>query len=174
MNNNKLIGDFMGVVFHDDENQYYNADGLHIGNTLQYHTSWDWLMPVAKKCINPEDNTEGWDKLAVALTTCDIDEVYQAVVEFIKEQSNDNKLIGDFMDIQNTGLSVYAEHAYQYDSSWDWLIPVVNKIENEGFDPHGIIDNALGGRGIEDVHDACVTLIKAYNNEEKENTKRVR
>ena len=47
--------------------------------------TWDWLMPVAKKCINPEDNTEGWDKLAVALTTCDIDEVYQAVVEFIKE-----------------------------------------------------------------------------------------
>ena len=47
--NNKLIAEFMRVVFHDDENQYYNADGLHIGNTLQYHTSWDWLMPVVEK-----------------------------------------------------------------------------------------------------------------------------
>ena len=27
----------MGVVFHDDENQYYNANGLHIGNKLQFH-----------------------------------------------------------------------------------------------------------------------------------------
>ena len=49
MKDNKLIAEFMGVVFHDDENQYYNADGLHIGNTLQYHTSWDWLMPVVEK-----------------------------------------------------------------------------------------------------------------------------
>ena len=167
MNDNKLIGDFMGVVFHDDENQYYNADGLHIGNTLQYHTSWDWLMPVLMKISDMLEATH-------YPLYRSIDEAYDEAVKFIKEQSNDNKLIGDFMDIQNTGLSVYAEHAYQYDSSWDWLIPVVNKIENEGFDPHGIIDNALGGRGIEDVHDACVTLIKAYNNEEKENTKRVR
>ena len=56
---------------------------------LQYHTSWDWLMPVAKKCINPEDNTEGWDNLAVALTTCNIEKVYQAVVEFIKEYNSE-------------------------------------------------------------------------------------
>ena len=76
-----------------------------------------------------------------------------------------NKLIGDFMDIRNTGLSVYKESAYKYHESWDWLMPVVDKIEIEGFDPHGLIDNALGSREIEDVHDACVTLIKAHNSE---------
>ena len=69
MNNNKLIAEFMGL------------SGRCNG---KYDKSWDWLMPVAKKCINPEDNTEGWDNLAVALTTCNLDEVYQAVVEFIK------------------------------------------------------------------------------------------
>ena len=66
------------------------------------------------------------------------------------------------------------EAHHNYHTSWDWLMPVVDKIEIEGFDPHGIIDNALGSREIEDVHNACVKLIKAYNNEEKENTKRVR
>ena len=77
MNNNKLIAEFMDL----------RSTGMSIykESEYKYHTSWDWLMPVAKKCINPEDNTEGWDKLAVALTTCDIDEVYQAVVWFIQE-----------------------------------------------------------------------------------------
>ena len=44
-------------------------------------------------------------------------------------------------------------------------MPVVEKIENDGLDPHEMIDNALGSRKIEDVHDTCVALIKAYNNE---------
>jgi len=53
--NNKLIAKFMGVVFHDDENQYYDNNGLYIGEDLQYHSSWDWLMPVVDK-INTMDD----------------------------------------------------------------------------------------------------------------------
>ena len=49
MENNKLIAEFMGVVFHDDENQYYSSDGIYMV-IHQYHTSWDWLMPVIDKC----------------------------------------------------------------------------------------------------------------------------
>ena len=71
MKDNKLIAEFMSAEY----------TGTRVKD---YDTSWDWLMPVVEKCINPEDNTEGWDNLAVALTTCNIDEVYQAVVEFIK------------------------------------------------------------------------------------------
>ena len=79
MKDNKLIAEFMGVVFHDDENQYYNADGLHIGNTLQYHTSWDWLMPVISKIV--EDYGEGWS----FEEGYDLEVRYQSVVNFIKE-----------------------------------------------------------------------------------------
>ena len=49
MKENKLIAEFMGVVFHDDENQYYSSDGMYIDDTLKYHTSWNWLMPVIEK-----------------------------------------------------------------------------------------------------------------------------
>ena len=73
-----------------DENGKYT----YCNSLLRYNDQWNWLMPVAKKCINPEDNTEGWDNLAVALTTCNIDEVYQAVVEFIKEHNEINRLVG--------------------------------------------------------------------------------
>ena len=88
---NKLIAEFMGVVFHDDENQYYNADGLHIGNTLQYHTSWDWLMPVIEKCyhIGAGENEIGDITHAIldydiASTKNQAKVIHQAAVEFIK------------------------------------------------------------------------------------------
>ena len=88
MDNNKLIAEFMGHTFADYDlgGLHYLIDGNYVEyNSLQYDASWDWLIPVAKKCINPEDNTKGWDNLAISLTTCNIEEVYQAVVEFIKE-----------------------------------------------------------------------------------------
>ncbi len=88
MESNKLIAEFMGVVFHDDENQYYNADGLHIGNTLQYHSSWNWLMLVVEKI---EQVHEGVPKELIHLSLLSTrDEVYNAVVEFINQLNNLN------------------------------------------------------------------------------------
>ena len=61
-----------------------------------------------------------------------------------------------------------------YNKSWDWLMPVIEKIENDGLDPHGMIDNSLRKnnqkrwRSIEDLHNVAVYLINIYNNEEKE------
>lgn len=101
--NNKMIAEFMEVVFHDDENQYYNADGLHIGNTLQYHTSWDWLMPVLNKIrsFDCEFDIEqigvfevsyggNWIGKSISHYEFDLDLTYEAVVEFIN-QYNKNK-----------------------------------------------------------------------------------
>ena len=76
-----------------------------------------------------------------------------------------NKLIAESMGVGKLHEAQSSNQWNQYHTSWDCLMPVVDKIEIEGFDPHGLIDNALGSREIEDVHDACVTLIKAHNSE---------
>ena len=81
MNENELIAEFMGVVFHDDENQYYDNNGLYIGEELRYHKDWNWLMPVIDKCYQEHMSK----RIANAVMTCDIDTTYKAVVEFIKE-----------------------------------------------------------------------------------------
>ncbi len=89
--NKKLIAEFMGVVFHDDENQYYNADGLHIGNTLQYHTSWNWLMPVVERI---EQVHEGVPKQLLHLSLFSTRaEVHKAVVEFIEWYNEQDRFI---------------------------------------------------------------------------------
>ena len=52
---------------------------------LEYHNSWDWLMPVVEKCYdNGADENEVGD-ITHALLDCDIDHTYRAVVEFINQ-----------------------------------------------------------------------------------------
>ena len=76
MNNNKLIAEFMGVGKH------YEAQSSNMFN--QYHTDWNRLMPVIDKCYQEHMSKH----IADAVMTCNIDEVYQVVVNFIKEQNN--------------------------------------------------------------------------------------
>ena len=75
---NKLIAEFMGVGKH------YEAQSSNMFN--QYHTSWDWLIPVVQKI---EQDCEGvpQEMLNISLYS-DINEVYKTVVEFIKDQNN--------------------------------------------------------------------------------------
>ena len=98
-------------------------------------------------------------------------------------KDKDNKLIALFMGLEEDGVDGYLvdmdkDYGYQiihescflYNSSWDWLMPVVEKIENDGLDPHGMIDNSLRKnkqkrwRSIEDLHNVAVYLISIYNN----------
>ena len=93
--NNKLIAEFMeletpdGVYF-----EYLTKDGERSKLThfmlLKYHLSWDWLMPVANEIIKSRDEQNAdWDltDLKYALCTTNIEWVYKAVVEFIKENN---------------------------------------------------------------------------------------
>ena len=49
--------------------------------SMQYHSSWDWLMPVIDKCYQEHMSKH----IADAVMTCDKDKAYQAVIEFINE-----------------------------------------------------------------------------------------
>ena len=93
MTYNKLIAEFMGYentgTLNNPMYEYYDndfQDGSYKIKDLQYHKSWDWLMPVVVECFERFGNTDTIDymKLNDALLTCNIEELYKTVVEFIK------------------------------------------------------------------------------------------
>ena len=76
---NELIAEFMNL----------RSTGLSIykESDYKYHKSWDWLMPVVKKCFCTGDNTFEWDAIMDAMWTCDIKIVHSVVVEFINQHN---------------------------------------------------------------------------------------
>ena len=48
MKDNKLIAEFMGA---EHVKMFRGALSQHTFDGVQYHTSWDWLMPVVEKCL---------------------------------------------------------------------------------------------------------------------------
>ena len=85
-NNNKLIAEFMGV------GKLHEAQSSNQWN--QYHTSWDWLMPVVLKCKESVDYCSDDNALEYhniedeMLSQLSIEDTYQAVVKFIKIYSD--------------------------------------------------------------------------------------
>ena len=89
--NNKLIAEFMKEVILNGVGHDFDQF-----NDLKYHYSWDWLMPVIKKClnINEEENDE-WEKqyenIDDTFYQVEIIQTYQAVIEFIKWYNKEGK-----------------------------------------------------------------------------------
>ncbi len=94
MKDNKLIAEFMGfqqtnLGWYDNlETIKFNSDG-NTFDELKYHSSWDWLMAVVEKCFDRLMEDDNWDDLSFclndALLTTNIDEVYKAVINIIKQ-----------------------------------------------------------------------------------------
>ena len=92
MKDNKLIAEFMGMTYGDPNDNSIMTQTTPQGNeivpieSMNYHKSWDWLMPVVDKCfdIHLEHSDDLSFLLNDALLTTNIDEVYKAVVNFIK------------------------------------------------------------------------------------------
>ena len=90
MTNNKLIAEFMGVDYVDIDTYLEN------NKELQYHTSWDWLMPVIHRIrdhVNVDMGFEEFDDWRENFKQIDpynysLEQCYKAVVEFIKEYND--------------------------------------------------------------------------------------
>tara|TARA_R100000808_G_C2097131_1_gene115486 strand:+ start:501 stop:815 length:315 start_codon:yes stop_codon:yes gene_type:complete len=89
--NNKLIAEFMELVYAPPSKRWedwFTKDGIRVtfGSRipLQYHSSWDWLMPVVETAYHngAEENEIG--DITHALLDCDREKTHEAVVEFIK------------------------------------------------------------------------------------------
>ena len=87
---NIFIAEFMG--FKEHEGSYYlplyNGGDWVPDVELEYHTSWDWLMPVVIKIGGIENILGAMKKLRTYSKVINLEDTYQAVVEFIKNQNN--------------------------------------------------------------------------------------
>jgi len=101
--NNKLIAEFMGVeeAYNPNGNDwvlktttpdaYGDTDILesYKDNELQYHSSWDWLMPVVEVCLigeaeqSEEISNTTIQNIYEGICNQDISFAYKSVVEFV-------------------------------------------------------------------------------------------
>jgi hypothetical protein len=98
--NNKLIAEFLGAYIaksgqraHDIDNKFPNGNDRLTPEKMLYHKSWDWLMPVVqlikeRQLFGSQNLIDDIDN--VLTCNCEIEELYEAVVEFIKWY-NENK-----------------------------------------------------------------------------------
>tara|TARA_R110002095_G_scaffold141847_3_gene122919 strand:+ start:160 stop:447 length:288 start_codon:yes stop_codon:yes gene_type:complete len=91
MENNQIIAEFMGCKHSKYEDMYSLGCGDFHYEDLAYDYDWNWLMPVANEIIKSRDEQNAdWDltDLKYSLQTTNIELVYKAVVDFIKNQNN--------------------------------------------------------------------------------------
>ena len=109
--NNKLIAEFMGMDSFKDSLASLHQGKINVDvdvyEQAQYHTSWDWLMPVIEKIectpIDNDDNSDNFFNVMIEVFECNInggdicicenghtkrEATYNAVVEFINQYNN--------------------------------------------------------------------------------------
>ena len=94
MTNNKLIAEFMGyeIVYRPYSNGFIKLAETELCDVddLEYHTEWNWLMPVVNKCYTSNMQHPN-DDITQGLIDVDIEATYKAVVEFIQEYNNEKE-----------------------------------------------------------------------------------
>mgnify|MGYP003632731424 FL=1 len=99
MKENKLIAEFMGMTYSDPNDNSVMIQMTPQGNevvpieSMQYHTSWDWLMPVVREVLTIVDiNLVNYfvDELKFCVLDNDIDGAFEEVVEFINYLNKTN------------------------------------------------------------------------------------
>lgn len=93
---NKLIAEFMGMTNDVPHDKSMMVRKTPQGNevvpidSLQYHSSWDWLMPVISKITKDERCVENEYRESImdVVPYGNIEDTIKTVVEFIKDQNN--------------------------------------------------------------------------------------
>lgn len=67
----------------------FNSIKLGVGRILEYHMSWNWLVPVCGSISDICEEPEELDELRMALLCADIDTAWKECVDWI---TNYNKL----------------------------------------------------------------------------------
>ena len=108
MNSNKLIAEFMGMTYGDPNDDSVMIQTTPQGNevvpieSMEYHTSWDWMMSVVEKIESLRDPNGNAYRFSIDMCNAQIegttigvlggayklDTVYKAVVQFIKNYKN--------------------------------------------------------------------------------------
>jgi hypothetical protein len=99
MKNNKLIAEFMGVP--QGKHTHFMVEPFRLESyadvdDLKYDISWSWLMPVGEKidAMFGEDDEvdDAINRVHNAVLSFDIDNTYRAIVEFIEDYNESNKM----------------------------------------------------------------------------------
>ena len=88
-NSNRLIAEFMGMTpCLTDEGDFLIKGNPIEAKYLPYTTSWDWLMPVVIKIGGGSNILGAMRDLRPYSLIRNLEDTYEAVVEFIKNQNN--------------------------------------------------------------------------------------
>lgn len=93
MNKNEAIAEFMGKSRHQEYKSHFRVEnedgsvGMIHAEEFEYHTSWDWLMPVVQKCYDSGAEGQCIGDITMHLTEGNLEGTYKAVVEFIESLS---------------------------------------------------------------------------------------
>jgi len=84
-----LIAKFMECEFYDDGRVCYSTElDDYVTENPMWDSSWDWIMPVVQECKRVDDADNVLiNSIDFFLCNNDLLGVYEAVVEFIKEQN---------------------------------------------------------------------------------------
>ena len=104
MESNKLIAEFMGLDSFKDSLASLHQGKINVDvdvyEQAQYHTSWDWLMPVVQKIESlgyvftiqggKAEYNEMISKPKIFIAKDKMSSTYKAVVKFINQLNNQN------------------------------------------------------------------------------------